>query len=123
MTPSDSPGLPRLPRLLLAGALALLLPVAAGAQDICQTSLQNASAILRNRGTGTDETVAYHGNPRYIVVGDRLATTFVANPWGGKVTAGVSTFEKDQTVLRLTRRVGAIIWVPGYFTQLSGVEV
>ncbi len=77
------------------------------------------SGILRNRGAGTNETTTYHGNPAFIIVGDRLGTRFVVNPWGG---AG-SEFEKDQILLRLTRRVGILIWVPAYFTKLTAVIV
>lgn len=73
-----------------------------------------------------NDTTVYHGNPRYIVIGDRQATSFVVNPWGGKNTEGtpnITTFEKDQVLLRLTRRVGILIWVPSYFTKLNAVTV
>lgn len=83
------------------------------------------SVISRVRGGG-DETTAYHGNPRYMIIGDRLGTNFLVNPYGGKLTEGtpnISSFEKDQVVLRLTRRVGILIWVPAYFTKLTAVAV
>ncbi|MEE8473560.1 MAG: phage major capsid protein [Dehalococcoidia bacterium] len=73
-----------------------------------------------------NDTTVYHGNPRFIVIGDRQATTFVVNPWGGKNTEGtpnITSFEKDQVLLRLTRRVGILIWVPEYFTKLNAVLV
>lgn len=75
------------------------------------------SSILRNRGTGTNETTAYHGDPRYIVIGDRMGTSFDVNPWSE------AEFKRGQVLLRLIRRIGIVIWVPAYFTKLTAVTV
>jgi HK97 family phage major capsid protein len=72
------------------------------------------SSILRNRGTGAD-TNAYHGNPAYIVIGDRAGTQFEVDPYG--------KFDTAQVRLRLMRRTGILIWVPAYFTKLTGITV
>jgi HK97 family phage major capsid protein len=74
-----------------------------------------SSVISRVRNT--DETTVYHGNPAYIVIGDRMGTTFEANPWSE------TEWKKGQISLRLMRRVGILIWVPGYFTKLTAVQV
>lgn len=75
------------------------------------------SIIARNRGGGTNETTAYFGKPQYIVIGDRLGTTFDVNPWSE------TEFKKGQILLRLVRRVGILVWVPGHFTKLTAVTV
>lgn len=75
------------------------------------------SAISRVRGGGTNETTVYHGNPAYIVIGDRMGTTFEANPWSE------TEWKKGQISLRLLRRVGMLVWVPAYFTKLTAVTV
>jgi len=73
------------------------------------------SVILRNRGAGTNETTAYHGNPAFIVIGDRMGTQFDVDPYG--------LFASAQVRLRLLRRVGILVWVPAYFTKLTAVTV
>lgn len=75
------------------------------------------SVISRVRGGGTNETTAYFGKPQFIVIGDRLGTTFDVNPWSE------TEFKKGQILLRLVRRVGVLVWVPGYFTKLTAVTV
>jgi HK97 family phage major capsid protein len=85
-------------------------PTTIGGKSVFQTSV-----ISRVRNT--DETTVYHGNPAYIVIGDRMGTTFEANPFSE------TEWKKGQISLRLLRRVGILIWVPGYFTKLTAVEV
>lgn len=72
------------------------------------------SVISRVRGGGT-ETTAYHGDPAYIVIGDRMGTSFEVDPYG--------KFDTAQLRLRLLRRTGVLIWVPAYFTKLTAVTV
>jgi HK97 family phage major capsid protein len=74
-----------------------------------------SSIVAKNRGGGTNETTAYHGDPSYIVIGDRMGTTFEVDPYG--------KFDTAQLRLRLLRRVGVLIWVPAYFTKLTAVTV
>lgn len=74
------------------------------------------TSISRTRGGGTETTV-YHGNPQYIVIGDRMGTQFDVNPYSE------TEFKKGQILLRLLRRVGICIWVPGYYTKLTAVTV
>lgn len=76
-----------------------------------------SSAISRIRSSAANESVAYHGNPAYIVIGDRMGTTFEANPWSE------TEWKKGQISLRLMRRVAVLIWVPGYFTKLVNFEL
>ena len=73
------------------------------------------STILRNRGTGTNETTAYFGRPTAIVIGERMGTTFDVDPYGLFTTA--------QVRLRMLRRVAVLIWIPAYFTKLTAVIV
>ena len=75
------------------------------------------SVISRIRSSATNESVAYHGNPAYIVIGDRMGTTFEINPWSE------NEWKKGQISMRLMRRVGITIWVPGYFTKLVNFEL
>lgn len=75
------------------------------------------SSILRNRGGGTNETTAYHGDPSYLVIGDRAGVQFDLNPWSE------TEFKKGQVLLRVIRRVGILVWVPAYFTKLTAVTV
>jgi HK97 family phage major capsid protein len=73
------------------------------------------SIIAKNRGGGTNETTAYHGDPSYIVIGQRMGTTFEVDPYG--------KFDTAQLRLRLLQRTGVLIWVPAYFTKLTAVTV
>lgn len=74
------------------------------------------STILRNRSAGTDESFAYHGDPQYLVMGDRMGITFDVNPFAG------TEFKKGQILLRLIQRTGFVVWVPGYWTKLLNIE-
>lgn len=87
-----------------------LRPTTIGTKPVFESSV-----ISRVRNT--DETTVYHGNPAYIVIGDRMGTTFEANPFSE------TEWKKGQISLRLLRRVGILIWVPGYFTKLTAVQV
>lgn len=62
-----------------------------------------------------NDTTAYHGDPSYIVIGDRMGTQFDVDPYGLFTTA--------QIRLRILRRTGILIWVPAYFTKLTAVTV
>jgi HK97 family phage major capsid protein len=73
------------------------------------------SAISRVRGGGTNETTAYHGNPRGIVLGDRTGSTFKVDPFTKMDTA--------QLRLRVMKRTGILVWVPARFTKLTAVTV
>jgi HK97 family phage major capsid protein len=72
------------------------------------------SAISRTRGGGNEST-AYHGNPAYLIVGDRMGTEFVINPWSE------SHFKAGQVLARLMNRTGYLVWVPGFFTKLTAI--
>ena len=89
-----------------------IAPTIIGGKNVFTTS-----KISRIRGAGTNETTVYHGNPAYIVIGDRMGTTFEANPFSE------AEWKKGQISLRLLRRVGILIWVPAYFTKLTAVTV
>lgn len=86
-------------------------------RNILGEPVHPTSVILRNRSGATNETAAYHGDPQYIVIGDRMATQFDVNPWSE------TEFKKGQVLLRVLRRVGIVIWVPKYFTKLLNIEV
>jgi len=92
----------------------------AATQGIMQSNIGGipifkTSVISRVRST--DETTVYHGIPRWGVIGDRMGTTFVVNPWSE------TEFKKGQILMRLLRRVAILIWVPAYFNKLTAVQV
>ena len=72
------------------------------------------SVISRTRGGGTESTL-YHGNPKGLVIGDRMGTQFEVDPYG--------KFDTAQVRLRLLRRTGVLVWVPGYFTKVGKIQL
>ena len=74
-----------------------------------------STAISRVRGGGTNETTAYHGNPKAIVFGDRAGMTFSLDPYTKLDTA--------QIRMRVMTRTGILVWVPAMFTKLTAVTV
>jgi HK97 family phage major capsid protein len=82
---------------------------------IAGVDLFKTSVISRLRGGSSDESTMYFGDPRWIVIGDRMATEFVVNPWGD------TSFAAAQVKLRMIRREGILIWVPEYFTKYTAI--
>jgi HK97 family phage major capsid protein len=80
--------------------------------------LYPTSKIRRNRGaTQTNETTAFHGDPTFMVFGERMGTEFSINPYAE------GPFKKGQILLRMLQRTGFVCWVPEYFSKLSNIEV
>jgi HK97 family phage major capsid protein len=77
----------------------------------------STAAIARNRGGSTNETTMYHGDPSYIVIGDRMGIQFDVNPFGD------DDFTSGKVKLRMLRRVGGLIWLPSYFTKLTAITI
>jgi HK97 family phage major capsid protein len=73
------------------------------------------TAILRNRGGGTNETTAYHGDPRGIVFGYRSGMSFMLDPYTNMANA--------QIRLRVMSRTGILVWVPAKFTKATAIQV
>jgi len=74
------------------------------------------SGISKVRGGGTETTV-YHGDPQYIVIGERQGIGFDVNPYSE------TEYKKGQILMRLLMREAILIWVPGYYTKLTAVTV
>ena len=71
------------------------------------------SVISRNLTSSTSNI--YFGNPKGIVMGDRMGTQFDIDPYG--------LFTSAQIRMRVIRRTGIAIWVPGKFTYMPGTIV
>lgn len=77
--------------------------------------VNETSIVSKARGTSSNESYIYFGNPRGLVVGDRAGTRFDVDPYGLFTTA--------QVRLRVIKRTGLLVWVPKMFTKVTGVRV
>ena len=75
----------------------------------------SSANISRTSGAGT-ESFVYYGPPQYLVVGDRMGTTFDVNPWAG------TEFKQGQVLLRLLRRVGFLVWYEKAFATHEDIQ-
>ncbi len=95
-------------KLSLAAGNSAYMPFVIGsnvrAQNLHGIPTYASSVIPRTSGAGT-ESFVYSGPPQYLVIGDRLGTTFDVNPWAE------TEFKAGQVLLRMMRRVGFVVWV------------
>lgn len=77
--------------------------------------LYKTSAISRVRGGSNNQATGYHGNPAFLIVGDRMGTEFSVNPWS------TAEYKAGQILCRLMNRTGYLVWVPQYFMKLTGI--
>ena len=73
-----------------------------------------ATSVIDRAGTSTSSYV-YFGNPKGLVLGDRMGTQFDLDPY--------SLFTKAQINMRVIRRTGIAVWVPKKFSVMPGAIV
>lgn len=71
-----------------------------------------ATSVISRQRTSSTGTM-FFGNPKGLVIGDAMGSTFDVDPYG--------LFDKAQVRLRVIKRTGIVTWVPAYFTRLTGV--
>ena len=86
-------------------------------QPFLQKRIYTSGIHSQTLGGGGNETFPYHGNVRGLAFGDRMDFALDINDRAD------TPFKQGQAWLRVLRRVGFVVWVPGLWARHQDIQV